>query len=64
MSLNTMHAGTTEKQEAHQLVGGQNASPLKFDLKPSEAAFSAVFSNFDIWWPEEADDVITAGDVV
>ena len=32
------------QQEAHQLVGRQNAAPLEFDPKPSEAAFSTVFS--------------------
>ena len=31
-------------QEAHQLVGRQNAAALEFDPKPSEAAFSTVFS--------------------
>ena len=31
------------KQEAHQLVVRQNATPLEFDPKPSKAAFSNVF---------------------
>ena len=35
----------------------QNAAPLKFDSKPSKAAFLAVFSNFDQCQPEVADDV-------
>ena len=30
-------------QDAYQLVGQQNAAPLKFDPKPSEAAVLAVF---------------------
>ena len=35
--------------------------PLKFDPKPSGAAFSAVsFSNFDKCRPEGADDVISS----
>ena len=32
-----------EEQEAHQLVGRQNAMPLEFDPKPSQVAFSTVF---------------------
>ena len=31
------------RQEAHQLVGRQNAAPQKFDPKPSEVSFSALF---------------------
>ena len=47
------------QQEAHQLVGSQNAAPLEFDLKPSEAAFSTVFLNFDDCHPEVVSDVIS-----
>ena len=32
----------------------------KFDWKPPEASFSAVFSNFDKCRAEEADDVISS----
>ena len=39
--------------------GGQNAAPLKFDLKPSEAAFLEIFVNFEKCRPEEVDDVIS-----
>ena len=39
--------------------GRQNAAPLKFDPKPSEAAFSAVFSNFDKCRLEIAGDVMS-----
>ena len=39
--------------------GRQNAAPLKFDPKPSEATFSVVFLNFDKYRPEVADDVIS-----
>ena len=39
--------------------GRQNAAPLKFDPKPSETAFSAVFSNFDKYRPEVYDDFIS-----
>ena len=39
--------------------GRQNATPLKFDLKPSEAVFSAVFPNFDKCRPEVAGDVVS-----
>ena len=40
-------------------MGKPTAAPLKFDTKsPSDAAFSAAFSNFDYCWPEVADDVI------
>ena len=38
--------------------GRENAAPLKFDPKPSEAAFSAVFPNFDYCQPEVGDEVI------
>ena len=41
-SLN-MSFVTGLQQEAHQLVGRQNAAALEFDPKPSEAAFSTVF---------------------
>ena len=37
----------------------QNAAPLKFDLKLSEAASSDVLWNFDKCRPEVADDVIS-----
>ena len=36
---------TKRKQEAHQLVGRQNAAALEFDPNPSEAAFSTVVSD-------------------
>ena len=39
--------------------GMQNAAPLKFDPKPSDATFSAVFSNFKKCRPEVANDVIS-----
>ena len=38
----------------------QNAAPLKFDPKPSEAAFSTVFLNFNKCRPAAADDVISS----
>ena len=37
----------------------QNAAPLKFDPKPSQAALSAVFANFDKCRSEAAGDVIS-----
>ena len=37
----------------------QNAAPLTFDSKPSEAGFSAGFSNFHKGQPEAAGDVIS-----
>ena len=43
------------KQEAHQL---KNAASLK--LEPSEAAFSAVSSNFKKCRPERADAVVSS----
>ena len=33
----------SSKQEAHQMVRRQSVAPLKFDPKPSEATFLAVF---------------------
>ena len=47
------------KQEAHQLVGRQNAAPLEFYTKPSEAAFSTVFFIFVNCQPEVVSDVIS-----
>ena len=38
----------------------QNDAPLKFDTKPSEAAFSAVFLNFDKCRPKVAHDFISS----
>ena len=49
------------KQEAHQLVGRQNATPLEFDPKPSEAAFSRVFRCS--FRPEVVSDVISGANV-
>ena len=43
-----------KQQDGHQLL-----TQAKFGPKPSEAAFSAVFSNIDICRPEVAGDVIT-----
>ena len=39
--------------------GRQNSAPLKFDPKPSEAAFWTVFSNFDKCQLEVAGNVIS-----
>ena len=39
-------------------VGWQNATPLNFDPKPSDAAFSSVFE-FDKCRPEVVGDVIS-----
>ena len=36
-----------------------NAAPLKFDTKPSSAAFSVVFSSFNKCQPEVAVDVVS-----
>ena len=36
----------------------------KFDTKPSQAAFSAVFSNFEKFRPEVAGDVISDASLV
>ena len=44
-------------------MGSQNAAPLKFDPKPSEAAFSAIFSNFDKCRPKAAGDVVSGAAV-
>ena len=43
--------------------GKQNAARLKFDPKPSEAIFSAVFSHFDKCRSEVAGDVISSAAV-
>ena len=40
-------------------MGKQNTAPLTFDPKLSEAAFSAVFLNFDLYRPDVTDDVVT-----
>ena len=45
------------QQEAHQLVGRQNAAALEFDPMPSEAAFSIVFHCS--FRPEVDSDVIS-----
>ena len=51
-------ASRKEEQEAHQLVGRQNAAALEFNPKPSESAFPTVFRcNFR---PEVDSDVISA----
>ena len=39
------------------LRGRQNTVPLKFDPKPSQAAFSAVFFELRLWRSEVANDV-------
>ena len=51
-----------ERQTSSPPIGWarQNAAPLKFDQKSSEAAFSVVFSNFGKCWPEVARDVTGA----
>ena len=43
--------------------GRQNAVPLKFDPKLSEAAFSAFFPNFDKCRSEVAGDVMSGAAV-
>ena len=40
--------------------GRQNAAPLKFDPKPSEATFSGVIWNCDKCQPKLADNVISS----
>ena len=39
--------------------GRKNAPPLKFDPKPQEEAFSAVYSNFSKCQPKVAGEVIS-----
>ena len=50
---------TSGNKKTTKWWGRQNTAPLKFELKPSEATFSAVFPNLDIFRPEVADDVIS-----
>ena len=45
------------QQEAHHLVEQAKRRATKIRPKTPKAAFSAVFSNFDKWRPEAADDV-------
>ena len=58
--FNVLVTDANNQQDAHQLVMQAKCRTRTQDPKPSEAAFAAVFWNFDKYRPEVADDVISS----